>query len=240
MPPEPAPAGNFLTKKFGPLPAWGWAAAAGVALLALRIGSGGRLPGLDAIGGTIGGAGGPGGGNAIAVPKAVNYTGAATVTAGASTPGEASGSGTFAAPAVSVAEPAIIQASVASTGPSDTAPVLSAAVTSPALTSPETVAAGGPIATSPQTSPYFQAPFVAPYASVVAPAGEDPYTARLVESGNLPIGAQTQIVGGVPISLSAEAVTRGGIAARDIPLASGLPNTIPVATVPSSGVGATP
>lgn len=102
----------------------------------------------------------------------------------------------------------------------DTSPYLA-----PSINAPSVAEAGGAIYTDPASTSV--APFEGTGVSTVGGVGI--YGQRLVDSHNLPVEAlpTTQLVGGVPISLSSEAAARGGIAAKDIPQQ---PNTVGPAT----------
>lgn len=92
----------------------------------------------------------------------------------------------------------------------------------PSLTTPAEVAAGGPVYRSPTTSNAFVSPFQGPTASEIMPVAESP------AAGLAQPGSQIELVGGVPISLSAAAIARGGIPAIDIPLNPTPPSTITI------------
>lgn len=87
--------------------------------------------------------------------------------------------------------------------------------TSPTINPVSVPESGGAVFTDPNSTSV--APFQGVGVSTVGGTGQ--FGEELVQAGNLPESAlpTTQLVGGVPISLSAEAVSRGGIAAKDIP-----------------------
>ncbi len=77
---------------------------------------------------------------------------------------------------------------------------------------PELVAGGGPMYHSPTTSGAFVPPFQGPTATEITPVAESP------AAGLAQPGSQIETLGGVSESLSAAAIARGGIPAKDFPL----------------------